>query len=91
MTDHDPLDDGFLDARRDLIELAAFLDRVPDVQQQDPRLAAIQEALHLVRTTPQDRTASLLNFFSDQQPGPREVAPDTPVRGIAPPIEPLRP
>ena len=91
MTEHDPLEDGFLDARRDLIEVAAFLDRVPDVQQQDPRLAAIQEALHLVRTTPGDRTASLLNFFSDHQPGPREQPPDTPVRGIAPPIDPVSP
>ena len=87
MAEFDPIDEGFLDARRDLIEVASFMDQAPPHRRSDPRLAALQEALHLVQSCQEERTAALLNFFSDQVADVRDQTPGWPVQGVAPPVE----
>lgn len=72
-TPQEILDTYFLDARHELLEIAAMLDRYDHAVGQthaspsDPRRQRIQEALNiLVNTQHEDRAETLLNVFSEE-------------------------
>lgn len=74
MTRQQVLDLYFLAARHQLIEIAAFLDRVDRASgEADFRLDAFRQALRQLESVPTDRAAAVLMAFSDPttEPIPR--------------------
>jgi hypothetical protein len=65
----------FIEIRHQLIEVAAFLDRVDRLQgADDHRLAAMRRALPLLLEDRPDRAKAILEVFSDHSPDPVPVA-----------------
>ncbi len=64
-------DIGFMDARSKLIDLAAFLDRVQRVGQEDDfRVQALKNAIALLCTNEPQRAKQVLLSFSDPSTEP---------------------
>ena len=76
MTRQQVLDLYFLDARHQLIEIAAFLDRVDRADgEADFRLAAFRQALQHLADDEPERAQAVLHSFSDPTTEPIAKAP----------------
>lgn len=72
----DILDLQFMGARCQLIDLAAFLDRVDrHPGEADFRLAALRDALPILASSRPDRAKAVLEALSDHSEEPTETAP----------------
>jgi hypothetical protein len=87
MTRQQVLDLYFLEARHQLIDLAAFLDRVDRATgEADFRLHALQSALAELQRTGDNRAERVLLALSDHTPDPVAVAPGKGAVGAPPPF-----
>lgn len=86
MTKNQVLDQYFITARHQLLELAAFLDRVERAQgTADFRLAALRRALPLLQRSRGPRAAKILLALSDSTRQPIERATTQSACGACPP------
>lgn len=75
MTQQQVLDLYFLEARNQLVEIAAFLDRLERTQPTDDfRAAAFAEALKILNSPAKDKVREVLLAFSDPTQEPIDFA-----------------
>jgi hypothetical protein len=80
-----PVDLDFISIRHNLLDLAAFLDRVDTTGHNgDYRVRALKSALPLLHGDGPDRAKRILEHFSDPTSAPIEKAPSKGASGAAP-------
>ena len=79
------LDQYFIPARHQLIDLAAFLDRVDRAEgDEDFRIRALRDALSILLEDRPDRARAVLDALSDHSTEPVEQAPYQGAHGAPP-------